>query len=60
MKVFQVITGRNLEDAPTCRYVTQEDNLLEKVAAHFETYCLQHGEQLIEVRYLCTIAEHIE
>lgn len=62
-KLFEVIIEHEAEDKKIetiRRYVTQAGDSLVRVAEHFEAHCEQYEEELISVRYMCTIVQNIE
>ena len=64
MKVFEVITEHCSDDAKEIRrqaqYVTAEDNSFKTVVDYFTTHCEQYEEDLIGVREIIVIVQHIK
>lgn len=64
MKVFEVITehckGDSKEITTTRQYVTAKGDSLLSVVEHYTAHCEQYEQDLIGVREVLTIAEHIE
>lgn len=63
MRVFEVttehcISGGN-EITTTRSYVTAEDNTLLSVVKHFTKHCFEYEKELIGVKEVLTIVEHI-
>lgn len=63
MKVFEVITehceGDSNEIITTRQYVTVADDKLKTVADHFTRHCYEYERELMGVREVLTIVEHI-
>ena len=63
MKVFQVITERtndeNKEVMQVSRYVTSFDNSFLTVSSCFSKYCEEFEEELIAIKEILTISQHI-
>ena len=63
MKVFEVITehckGDSKEITTTRQYVTSEKNTLLSVTAYFTKHCLVYEKDLMSVREVLVIVEHI-
>jgi hypothetical protein len=64
MKVFEVITENTKEGTKevteTRRFVTSEDNTLKSVADYFTEYCDESECDLLSVREILVIVEHIK
>lgn len=64
MKVFEVTTeycpGDSNEVVTERLYVTAGDNDLANVARHYKVECYQFEKELIGVRYVLDIVNHIE
>lgn len=64
MKVFEVITehceGDSKEITTTRQYVTEKDDSFLSVVAHFTNHCYEYDKDLIGVREVLTVVEHIE
>jgi hypothetical protein len=64
MKVFEVITERTNEDTKevtqTRSFVTSEDNTLKSVVDHFTKHCDEYEYDLLSVRDVLTIVQHIK
>ena len=63
MKVFEVITehypGDSKEILKSVQYVTSENDTLKSVADHFTEHCYQYEKDLISVREVLVIVQHI-
>lgn len=63
MKVFEVRTefciGDSKEITAETQYVTSEANTLKSVVDHFTEHCEQYDKDLIGVREILTIVQHI-
>jgi ribosomal protein S15P/S13E len=64
MKVFEVVTefcrrGQN-EIEKEVQYVTSEDDNLLSVAESFTQHCFEYEKDLISVREVLTIVQHIK
>ena len=64
MKVFEVITEHCENDTDeiikTVLYVTAESNSLMDVTDYFTRHCLEYEKDLIGVREVLTIVQHIK
>jgi ribosomal protein S15P/S13E len=64
MKVFEVITeyceGDSKEITKTVQYVTSDKNNLKSIVDYFTSHCQQYEKDLIGVREVLTIVEHIK
>lgn len=64
MNVFEVITehceGDSKEITKTVQYVTSEKGTLKSVVDHFTRHCYEYEKDLIGVREVLTIVEHIK
>lgn len=62
-KVFEVKTAdakkESKEYTVKVSYVTSEENSLLSVAKHFTEHCEQYEEELLSVREVINIVEHI-
>lgn len=64
MKVFEVLTehceGDSKEITTTRLYVTSKENTLKSVVDYYTEHCFQYEKDLISVREVLTIVEHID
>ena len=64
MKVFEVTTehcpGDSKEVITTRLFVTSKENTLKSVTDYYTTHCFQYEKDLIGVREILTIVEHID
>ena len=64
MKVYEVICeychGSGEEVITERQYVTSKDNTLKAVVDYFTEHCEQYEKDLIGVREVLTIVQHIE
>jgi hypothetical protein len=63
MKVFEVVTEfcrGNKEIEKEIQYVTSEDDNLLSVAEHFTQHCFEYDKELVSVREILTIVQHIK
>ena len=63
MKVFEVTSeysvGNEKEITTERQYVTSEDNTLKSVVDYFTKHCYEYDKELIGVREVLTIVQHI-
>ena len=63
MKVFEVTSeyciGDSTEVTTERQYVTSEDNTLKSVVDYFTRHCYEYDKELIGVREVLTIVQHI-
>ena len=63
MKVFEVICeycqDGSEEMVTVQQYVTSEEDTLKSVADHFARHCLEYEKNLVGVREVLTIAQHL-
>ena len=62
MKVFEVTTecvGDSKEVTTKRQYVTSEEDTLKSVTDHFTQQCFEYEENLVGVREVLTIVQHI-
>lgn len=59
MKVFEVITEHQDEVNTTRMYVTSEQNTLKSVTDYFTQHCFDYEQELMGVREVLTIVQHI-
>lgn len=64
MKVFEVTTehceGDSKEIIKTVKYVTSKENTLKSVTDYFTSHCEQYEKDLMGVREVLVIVEHID
>lgn len=63
-KVFEVVTEHMIEDSAEIRtsvqYVTADGDSLQLVADYFTVHCEQYGFDLISIKKVLTIVQHIK
>lgn len=63
MKVFEVVTehckDESKEIVKTIQYVTSEKDTLLSVTEHFTRHCYEYEKELMGVREVLVITEHI-
>ena len=64
MKVFEVVTEHCVDDSKeilkSASYVTSEKNTLLSVTEYFTRHCEEYEKDLIGIREVLTIVEHIQ
>ena len=64
MKVFEVITEFAVKDeheiTRETQYVTSEEDSILTVTEYFARHCFEYEKELISVREVITIVQHIE
>lgn len=64
MKVFEVITefcrSGSKEIEKEVQYVTSKEGTLKSVADYFTRHCFEYEKELLSVREVLTIVQHIE